>query len=139
MTLQVFAPSDVELGTASVFRDDDVRIIVTGTDEFFHHWDDKGRRRLVVSATAGDTIAEIGKKHGVSASQMERINRRGRSEALSDGERVVVWLPGPATTPAASTDTHAVLPKPTSTEPAPTAPLAPAPAPDQLPQLPSAN
>lgn len=135
MTLQVFAPSDVDLASTNVLRESDVRTIVTGTEEFFRHWDDKGRRRIVVSATAGDTLDSIGKKHGVTASMMERINRRGRSEVLSEGERVVVWVPGPSTSPPAS-DMQATLAKPSSTEPAPTPPLANAPAPEQLPQLP---
>jgi membrane-bound lytic murein transglycosylase D len=136
MTLQVFAPSDVDLGTANVMRENDVRIIVTGTEEFFRHWDEKGRRRIVVNASAGDTLDAIGKKHGVTSSLMERINRRGRSEVLSEGERVIVWVPGPSSAPAANADAQASLPKPPSTEPSPTPPLANAPAPEQLPQLP---
>lgn len=137
MTLQVFAPNDVDLASANVLRENDVRVIVTGTEEFFRHWDDKGRRRIVVNATAGDTLDAIGKKHGVSSSLMERINRRGRSEVLSEGERVIVWVPGPSGTPATSNDAQAALRKPPSTEPTPTPPLASAPAPDQLPQLPA--
>jgi membrane-bound lytic murein transglycosylase D len=136
MTLQIFAPSDVDLASANVLRENDVRVIVTGTEEFFRHWDDKGRRRIVVSASAGDTLDSIGKKHGVSASLMERINRRGRSEVLAEGERVIVWAPGPSTPPSATTDPTATLVKPPSTEPTPTPPLANVPAPDQLPQLP---
>jgi membrane-bound lytic murein transglycosylase D len=133
MTLQIFAPNDVDLGATNVLRESDVRTIVTGTDEFFRHWDEKGRRRLVVTASAGDTLESIGKKHGVTASLMERINRRGRSEVLSEGERVVVWMPGPSS--ALPSDAQAALSKP-STEPTPTAPLTNAPAPEQLPQLP---
>jgi membrane-bound lytic murein transglycosylase D len=136
MTLQVFAPSDVDLGTANVMRENDVRVIVTGTEEFFRHWDEKGRRRIVVNASAGDTLDAIGKKHGVTSSLMERINRRGRSEVLSEGERVIVWVPGPSSAPPANADAQASLPKPPSTEPSPTPPLANAPAPEQLPQLP---
>lgn len=137
MTLQVFAPSDVDLATANVMRETDVRVIVTGTEEFFRHWDEKGRRRIVVTASAGDTLDSIGKKHGVTSSLMERINRRGRSEVLSEGERVIVWVPGPSSPFAAiGADAQASLPKGSSTEPSPTPPLANAPAPEQLPQLP---
>lgn len=136
MTLQVFAPSDVDLAGANVMRENDVRIIVTGTEEFFRHWDEKGRRRIVVNASAGDTLDSIGKKHGVTSSLMERINRRGRSEVLAEGERVIVWVPGPSATPTSPSDAQASLAKPPSTEPSPTPPLATAPAPEQLPQLP---
>ncbi len=143
MTLQVFAPNEVDLSSANVLREDDVQTIVTGTEEFFQHWNDKGRKRIVVEAKAGDTLDSIGKKHGVSASQMERVNRRGRSEVLQDGERVVVWLPGPSKAapsqvPASqgtASGTQATLARPSS-EPSPTPPLGAPPAPDQLPPLP---
>jgi hypothetical protein len=55
---------------------------------------------------------------------------------LSEGERVIVWVPGPSSTPATSNDAQAALPRAASTEPSPTPPLANAPAPEQLPQLP---
>lgn len=139
MTLQVFAPNDVDLSSTNVLRDGDVHTIVTGTEEFFQHWNDKGKKRIVVEAKAGDTLDAIGKKHGVTASMMERINRRGRSEVLQEGERVVVWLPGPNAAPAAQPNaphaSNVTLAKPSS-EPSPTPPLAAAPAPDQLPPLP---
>ncbi len=137
MTLQVFAPNDVDLSSTNVLREDEVRTIVTGTEEFFQHWNEKGKKRIVVEAKAGDTLDSIGKKHGVSASMMERINRRGRSEVLQDGERVVVWLPGPnnGAPPAQTGAQQVTLAKP-STEPSPTPPLGAPPAPDQLPPLP---
>jgi membrane-bound lytic murein transglycosylase D len=139
MTLQIFSPSDADLSSTVVLHEGDVRTIVTGTEEFFRHWDDRGRKRTVVIAKAGETIDIIGKRHGVSANMMERINRRGRSEVLSEGERVVVWTPGPSTAPTSSSSTdnaHATLAKPTAPAPEPTPPLSAPPAPELLPQLP---
>lgn len=137
MTLQLFVPNDEDLSSAVVLQEGDVRTIVAGTEEFFHHWDDKGRRRTVVTAKAGETLDVIGKRHRVSATLMERINRRGRNEVLSEGERVVVWTPGPSVPAAAdrSQDQTATLirqlPGPEAT-PA----LGSPPAPQQLPALP---
>lgn len=140
MTLQLFVPKDMDLSGVVVEKESDVRVLVTGTEEFFKHWDDRGRRRTVVTAKAGETIAQIGSRFGVSGAMMERINRRGRNEALSEGERVVVWQPGPATAPAAPKDENAppavALGKP-SPRAEPTPPLAPPPAPEQLPALPT--
>jgi membrane-bound lytic murein transglycosylase D len=100
MTVQLFVPKTADL-TGTVFLEDkDVHPIVAGTEEFFRHWEEKGRHRTVVTAKAGETLEAIGKRHGVSASLMERINRRGRSDVLNEGERVVVWSPGPAQSPA---------------------------------------
>lgn len=139
MTLQLFVPKAADLSTAVVLGENDVRTIVAGTEEFFRHWDDKGRRRTVVTAKAGDTLDAIGKRHGVSASLMERINRRGRSEVLSEGERVVVWTPSPNAEASkrlsGEAAESAALAK-AAPLPEPTAPLGTPPAPDQLPALP---
>ncbi len=137
MTLQVFAPRDVDLSRAVVLGESDVKTVVAGTDDFFHHWDDKGRRRVVVTAKAGDTLESIGKKHGVSAALMERINRRGRSEVLAEGDRVVVWVPGNGA--ATSPEAQAALGRPGAPVPpaaSPTPPLGAPPAPELLPPLP---
>src|SRR5262249_41584128 len=91
MTLQLFVPSGTDLSGTVYLGENDVRLLVPGTEEFFKHWEEKGRRRTVVTAKAGETIDQIGKRYGATAPLMERINRRGRSEVLTQGERVVVW------------------------------------------------
>jgi membrane-bound lytic murein transglycosylase D len=137
MTMQVFAPTDADLTRAVVLTESDVRTIVAGTDDFFQHWDDKGRRRLVVTAKAGDTLESIGKHHGVTTNLMERINRRGRAEPLAAGDRVVVWVPSAGQAIGANAQAALVRPgAPIAPEPMPTPPLGPAPSPELLPPLP---
>jgi hypothetical protein len=46
----------------------------------------------VVSAKAGETLAGIGKRYGLSVGMMERINRLSRSHKLADGEPVIVYV-----------------------------------------------
>jgi membrane-bound lytic murein transglycosylase D len=135
MTLQLFVPSSVDLSQMVIQREGDVHTIVAGTEEFFRHWEDKGRRRTVVTAKQGETIEQIGRRYGVSSSLMERINRRGRSEVLSEGAQVVVWSPGPQAPLAPDAPQTAALAKP-AVVPERTPPLANAPAPSQLPALP---
>ncbi len=141
MTLQLFVPQNTDLSSTVVLGENDVRTIVAGTEEFFQHWDDKGRQRTVVTAKAGETIEAIGKRHGVSAASMERINRRPRSEVLSEGERVVVWAAAPSGQSAgigslaAEGRSSGSLAK-TAPAPEPTPPLVTPPAPDLLPSLP---
>lgn len=106
-------------------------------DGFFRHWDEKGRRRVVVTAKAGDTLESIGKQHGVTTNLMERINRRGRSEPLSPGDRVVVWAPGNGV--ATNPNVQAALSHPSAAsmpEPSLTPPLGAPPSPELLPPLP---
>jgi membrane-bound lytic murein transglycosylase D len=137
MTMQIFAPADADLTRAVVLLERDVRTVVAGTDDFFHHWDEKGRRRVVVTAKAGDTLESIGKQHGVTTNLMERINRRGRSEVLAPGERVVVWVPGNGA--ATNANAQAALTRPgasSSAMPEPTPPLGAPPSPELLPPLP---
>lgn len=137
MTMQLFAPADADLSKVVVLTDADVRTVVTGTDDFFHHWDEKGRRRLVVTAKAGDTLESIGKKHGVTTNMMERINRRGRSEPLAEGDRVVVWVPGNGAATSANAEASLARSGSASTpQPSPTPPLGAPPAPELLPPLP---
>ncbi len=137
MTMQIFAPTSADLSKTVVLGEGDVRTVVAGTDDFFHNWDEKGRRRLVVIAHAGDTLESVGKKHGVTTNLMERINRRGRSEVLAEGDRVVVWIPGngAATSPNAQASNDAPL-RATGAIPQPTPPLGAPPAPGSLPALP---
>ncbi len=93
MTLQVFVKDPKKLADARTLAENDVRTIVSGSEEFFAHFEEKGRKRIVVQAKAGETLEAIGKRHGVSAKLMERINRRGKSEPLRDGESIVLYVP----------------------------------------------
>lgn len=94
MTLQVFAPEGTDLTKLSAVSEQDVRVLAAGSEEFFSYWEgQKGRKRLVVTAKAGDTLESIGRRYGVQLTSMERINRRGRGQALAEGDEVVVYVP----------------------------------------------
>ncbi len=143
MTLQLFVPEGADLSRVAVLRDNDVRAVAVGSDDFFEYWEgQKNRRRISVTAKAGDTLESIGKRYGVTPGTMERINRRGRREKLDGGESIVLYLPqnsssaGSATGSAAMADNGA-SPAGTNVVPEaePNAPVPPAPAPDLLPPL----
>jgi membrane-bound lytic murein transglycosylase D len=113
MTLQAFLPPGTDLSHLVVLHEGDVRVLAVGSDEFFAFLErDKGFKRLTVVAKAGDTIEAIGKRFGVSARTMERINRRGRADALCAGATVVVYVPG--LPKASSTNGEAESEKPQS-------------------------
>lgn len=140
MSLQVYVARDADLSNAVVLEEKDVRVVVAGSEDFFARFDDKGRRRVVVTAKAGETLEAVGKRHGCTAGLMERINRRGRGDVLSEGENVVVWTPGaPGATKAVATASGHEASGAVATrivEPTPTPPLGTPPAPDRLPALP---
>jgi membrane-bound lytic murein transglycosylase D len=127
MTLQVYVPSATDLGKVIALGERDVRAVAVGTDEFFTYLEQqRGQKRIVVTAHAGDTLDTIGKRYQVPAKTMERMNRKARSEKLDDGESVVVYVPNGVGGAAslASIDAHA---------PAPNGPLPTPPVPDLLP------
>lgn len=96
MTLQVFvkeASVKQRLANVRILSEGEVRPIVSGSEEFFAHFEEKGRKRIVVQAKAGETLETVGARHGVSGKLMERINRRGKSEPLRAGENVVLYVP----------------------------------------------
>ena len=123
MTVQAFVPEGLDLSKVVLLSENDVRVLVVGTEEFFAFWDTKGKRRLVVQAKAGDTLEAVGKRYGVQASLMERINRRGRGDVLQNGDTVVVYVTGNAgagaTTPpaAGATDPEPLGALPSATRP----------------------
>ncbi len=47
---------------------------------------------MVVEARAGDSLASLGRRYGMSIGWMERINRRSRKKALETGEKLVVYV-----------------------------------------------
>ena len=94
MTLQAYVPLDADLSRVVVVPEGDVRVLPIGSDEFFASLErDRGFRRVTVRAKAGDTLESIGKHFDVPVKTMERVNRRGRSEALQPGQTVVVYVP----------------------------------------------
>ncbi len=149
MTLQMFLPQGVDASSQAVLlHERDVTIVHAGSDEFFSRFEDKGRKRIVVTTQKAETMEAVGRRYGVTPSLMERINRRPRSDVLKENESVVVYLPStapaarpqpqpsqaktPPPTPQASLDRNEPIPEPMT-------PLAEvtAPAPELLPPLPN--
>ncbi len=133
MMLQAFVPDGADLSRIAVLAERDVRVLTTGSDEFFSYYE-KTRHRFVITARAGETVDSIGKRFGVSGAMMERINRRSRGDVLRDGETVVVYV---QTTQNAPTAVNPAAPAITNTcplpNPTPLGALPTPPRPDLLP------
>ena len=131
MTLQAFVAENADLSRINLLSDGDVKPVTVGSEEFFKVFE-KTKRRFIVTARAGETVESVGKRFGVTGAIMERINRRPRSDALRDGETIVVYLPQNQAppTPLAQATAAAVtaIVKPLD-------PLPPPPRPDLLPPL----
>lgn len=92
MTLQLFIPMDLEPAKLGALLDSEVKIVSVGSEDFIALFELRGRKRVIVKAKPGDTLATIADQHHVSAAQLERINRRARTDKLAAGTDVVLYL-----------------------------------------------
>ncbi len=87
MTLQVFIRQGANVRVRCV-KDRDARVLVAGTPEFFDYYEGlNGKKRIVVAAREGDTLASVGRKYGMTVGWMERVNRRSRTDKLEPVSR----------------------------------------------------
>jgi membrane-bound lytic murein transglycosylase D len=94
MSLQVFVAKDADLSKVLHIPEAHARILVAGSPEFSDYFEGQnGKKRLVIAARDGDTLSAIGKRYGMTVGQMERVNRRGRTDPIAAGERIVVYTP----------------------------------------------
>jgi membrane-bound lytic murein transglycosylase D len=143
MTLQAFVPSGADLSKIVLLAEGDVHPVTVASPEFFATFE-KNKRRVVVTAKAGETVGAIGKRYHVSGAVMERINRRPRRDVLEAGETVVVYVDDKHASPASAKTTAPVVPSASPatnaaadaiSAPLPLGPLPPAPRPDLLPPV----
>ncbi len=112
MVLQAFVAKAAALSHALVTEEDNARVLAVGSLEFFEHFENlKGRKRIEVTASDGDSWRSLSKRYGLSLGMLERINHRSRSSALTTGEKIVVYVA--AAKPAAPK----MAPPPTEADP----------------------
>lgn len=127
MGLQIYVRKDFDLSRVRALREHEVRVLVAGSAEFFEYFEaQNGRKRVTVVIKKEETLAAVGKRYGMSAAMMERINRVPASTKLSAGDKVIVYAKGPVE--------DAKIPE----YPRPLSAIV-APKPDALPGLPAAS
>jgi len=92
MSLQVFVAKNADLSKVLHVPEAHAKILIAGSAEFCDYFEGQnGKKRLIIAAHEGDTLTSIGKRYGMTVGQMERINRRGRTDAVAAGERIIVY------------------------------------------------
>jgi membrane-bound lytic murein transglycosylase D len=93
MVLSVYVPHGAELRGVRFARERNAgKRLEAGSPTFLAHFEaEAGRQRLSLSAREGETLQGIGRRYGLSAGMMERINHRARNERLKEGTPVVVY------------------------------------------------
>jgi membrane-bound lytic murein transglycosylase D len=100
MSLQVFVAKNADLSKVMHVPEAHAKILVAGSAEFFDYFEGQnGKKRLMIAARQGDTLNSIGKRYGMTVGQMERVNRRGRTDQIAAGERMVVYTERPVVVP----------------------------------------
>ena len=94
LLLQLFVPSAVDLSRAVVLAEDEVRVLVVGSTEFFdYHESQRGRVRFRYTIRPGDSLTSIARRFELSVGSLARINRFSRSTPLQVGQEIVVYAP----------------------------------------------
>jgi membrane-bound lytic murein transglycosylase D len=93
MVLQLWVPAEFDVSRVALVDPSIVRVVTTGSDEFFDLVEAKrGRARLVYTVKKGDDLKKIGKKYGLTVADLERINRFGeKHSALTVGQKLIVY------------------------------------------------
>jgi membrane-bound lytic murein transglycosylase D len=117
MTLQVFVKQGENVRVRCV-KDRDARVLVAGTPEFFDYYEGlNGKKRIVVAAREGDSLASVGRRYGMTVGWMERVNRRSRTDKLEPGESLVVYTDRAVSSSAPVEVAMAKLPEPVAPVP----------------------
>jgi membrane-bound lytic murein transglycosylase D len=95
MVLQLWVARDFDVTRAALVDPTVVRVVTTGSEEFFDLVEARrGRARLVYTVKKGDDLKKIGKKYGLTVADLERINRFGAAHtSLAVGQRLIVYRP----------------------------------------------
>jgi peptidoglycan lytic transglycosylase D len=93
MVLQLYVSPKLELSSVRFAREENAgKRLLAGSTSFISHFEgEQGRQRLEVRAKEGETLQSIGRRYGLSAGMMERINHFWRAEVLAEGAPVVVY------------------------------------------------
>jgi membrane-bound lytic murein transglycosylase D len=94
MVLQIFVRKDFDPVGVLLLDPGKVRVVTLGSEEFLElETARRGKKRLTVTARAGDTLAKIGRRYGLTPGDLARINRFSYNTELHDGQRLVVYSP----------------------------------------------
>jgi peptidoglycan lytic transglycosylase D len=101
MVLQVFVTRGADFPGVRYARERNTgKRLDAASPSFIAHFEaEQGRQRLQILAREGDTLHSIGRRYGLSAGMMERINHFSRTRRLGEGTPVVVYAKyGPVAT-----------------------------------------
>ena len=92
MVLDIWVDKDFDTASAVLVDPARVRVVTTGSDEFFELVEAlRGRRRHKIVCQSGESWEKLAKRYGLTVPDLERINRTGRGTELKPGQTVIVY------------------------------------------------
>jgi membrane-bound lytic murein transglycosylase D len=96
LILQLFVREGLDRAGVMLLDSDKVRVVTLGSEEFLElEAARRGKTRLFYSARAGDNLAKIAKRYGLTPGDLARVNRLSATSELTEGQKVVVYSPTP--------------------------------------------
>jgi membrane-bound lytic murein transglycosylase D len=96
LVLQVFVRQGFDPRGVVLLDPEKLRVVTLGSEEFRElDTSRRGKTRLSYAARAGDTLAKIAKRYGLSQGDLARINRLSANSELTEGQRIIVYSPTP--------------------------------------------
>ena len=87
MVLQVFVRKDFDPTGVMLLDPSRVRVVTLGSEEFLElETARRGKKRLMYTCKAGDTLAKLGRRYGLTPGDLARINRFSYNTELHDGD-----------------------------------------------------
>jgi membrane-bound lytic murein transglycosylase D len=92
MVLDLWVDKDFDTSQVVLVDPSRVRVVTTGSDEFFELVETlRGRKRVQHKCQAGDTLEKIARHFGLAIADVERINRMGRTSELRPGQTIIIY------------------------------------------------
>jgi len=94
LILQVYVRKDFDPLGVLLVDSSKVRVVTLGSEEFLElETARRGKKRVSYTARTGDTLAKVGRRYGLTAGDLARINRFSYNTELHEGQKIVVYSP----------------------------------------------
>ena len=94
LVLQIYVRKDFDPTGVLLLDPARVRVVTLGSDEFLElETARRGKKRVFYTAKTGDTLVRVGRRYGLTAGDLARINRFSYNTELHDGQKIVVYSP----------------------------------------------
>jgi membrane-bound lytic murein transglycosylase D len=94
MVLQLFVARDRDLTGVVLLPEEKVHVVTVGSAQFLDGYAQlKGRKRTLYKCKAGDTMAKVGRRFGLTPGDLARINQISYESPLVADQELVVYIP----------------------------------------------